>query len=154
MKSSQRSSWSPWGRVGAMLLFQNKCWWCPRAPAGRTEKSQSPLLTMNLAKNVAFWCTRLLQHGDARSRAGLPRALPRLQRCPLAGSRCPDHTDSWSVAILFVFPVKRSWILVAVETSNPNYKEFNSLNVKSYGSFSLIKKKKERNQTHHKTITP
>lgn len=41
----------------------------------------------------------------------------------------------------FLFHIKRSWILVTVETSSPNCKEFDSLHVKSYNfSFSLKKR--------------
>lgn len=50
-------------------------------------------------------------------------AAPCLQHQPFAGLQCPDHTDSWSGAVLFffffLFHIKRSWILVTVETSSP-----------------------------------
>jgi len=82
------------------------------------------------------------------------RAPPRLQHHPFAGLQCPDHTDSWSGAILFfLFHIKQSWILVTVETSSPNYKEFDSLDVKSYNS-SVSLKKVEIKKTYRKMITP
>lgn len=68
---------------------------------------------------------------------------------------CPGHADSWIVAILSSFHIKRSKILVATETSSPNYKEFDSVDVKSYSSsfFFLVEKKEKRKETRHEMIT-
>lgn len=49
----------------------------------------------------------------------------------------PDHTDSCSAAILILYRAERSWILVAIETGSPNYKEFDSLDVKAVTLLSL-----------------
>lgn len=130
------------------------------APGGRVEKSLStscPCPWFWPDRDGVFQCASLLQHGGSGSRTGLPQALlsstmsaaPSL--CRLAVPR-PHQQLEWSYSF-FLFHIKLSWILVTVETSSPNYKEFDSLDVKSYNSsFSL--KKIAIKKTYYKMITP
>lgn len=102
---------------------------------------------MILAKDWVFQCASPF----STVLPGAERIRPAV--LSLCWLHCPGHADSWIVAILSLFHIKRSKILVATETSSPNYKEFDSVDVKSYSSsfFFLIKKKKK--ETRHEMIT-
>lgn len=155
VKSSQRRLWPLGKGVGdaglaeravAVMSWGNGTW----APGRRVERSLStscPCPWFWPDGDAVFQCTSLLWHGGSGIRAGLLWALPSSTTsttpslCWLAVPR-PHRQLEWSYVgfFSFLFHIKWSWILVTMETSSPNYKEFDSLDVESYNSsFSLRK---------------